>query len=206
MLLRKKGFLRRSIKDYWKVYFSAKAPAGKEGGQIGCMVGLFLTLFLGVMLYAVVQMEHYRAVSMYLEDALAASNLASAVVDVREYGISHNILIGEPEEAYKTYQWAVRGNLNLNEAWEGQPGSLVQGPVSIVQYIVYNVRGDEVTVYRFDGDGQMTQWRETLGNVAAPNGLPVGNTSVYSEISFEAKGILGTAVSAHKGNLADVSR
>lgn len=218
MLLRKKEFLRRSINDlkYSEAYeamnnfrffnFFLKPSAGKEGGQIGCMTGLFITLFLGVMLCAVLQLEHYRAASLYLEDALAASNLASAVVDVQEYGISHSILIARPEEAYKTYQWAVRSNLNLNAAWEGQAGSLVQGPVGIVQYIVYNVRGDEVTVYHFDENGQMTQWQETLGNVAAPNGIPVESTSVYSEITFEAGGFLGVTVKAHKGNLADISR
>lgn len=203
MLLRKKGFLQRNIKNlrYFQMFFE-----GKESGQIGGMVGLFLTLFLGVMLCAVLQLEHYRAVSLYLEDALAASNLASAVVDVREYGISHSILIARPQEAYKTYQWAVRGNLNLNEAWEGQAGSLVQGPVRIVRYIVYNVRGNEVTVYHFDENGQMTQWQEMLGNVAAPNGIPVENTSVYSEIAFDAEGLFGVTARAHKGNLADISR
>lgn len=206
MLLQKKEFLRRSIKKFCTFCFAAKTSAGKESGQIVCMTGLFFTLFLGVMLYAVLWPEHYRAVSLYLEDALAASNLASAVVDVQEYGISHNILIDRPEEAYETYRWAVRGNLNLNAAWEGQAGSLVQGPVSIVQYIVYNVRGNEVLVYRFDGDGQVAQWREALGNVAAPNGILIESTSVYSEIAFETEVLPGITVRAHKGNLADVSR
>lgn len=203
MLLRKKGFLQRSINN--SKYFQASFK-GKKGGQIGGITGLFLTLFLGVMLCAVLQLEHYRAVSLYLEDALAASNLASAVVDVQEYGISHSIWIARPEEAYEIYQWAVRGNLNLNEAWEGQAGSLVQGPVSIVRYIVYNVRGNEVTVYHFDADGRLTQWQEILGNVAAPNGIPVENTSVYSEIAFDTEGLLGIVTRAYKGNLADISR
>ena len=203
MLSRKREFLRRSIKI---LKLSPEFFAKKEGGQIGYMLGLFCTLFLGVMLCAGLKLEHYRAVSLYLEDALAASNLASAVVDVQEYGISHSILIARPEEAYETYQWAVKGNLNLNAAWEGQAGSLVKGPVSIVQYIVYNVKGNEVTIYCFDEGGQMTQRQEMLGNVTAPNGLPVESTSVYSEIAFEAEGILGITVKAHRGNLADVSR
>lgn len=203
MLLRKRGFLRRSIR---KLGNSGRFPAGKEGGQIEGLTGLFFTLFLGLLLCAVLQMEHYRAASLYLEDALAASNLASAIVDVREYGISHSILIARPEEAFQTYRWAVRENLNLNEAWEGQAGSLVRGPICIVQYIVYNVKSDEVTVYRFDENGQMTQWREMPGNVTAPNGSHVENTSVYSEIAYEEEAFFGVRVKAHKGNLADVSR
>ena len=167
---------------------------------------MFITLFLGVMLCAVLQLEHYRAASLYLEDARAASNRAAAGVDVQEYGISHNILIARPEEAYGTYRWAVRNNLNLNDAWEGQAGSLVQGPVRIVRYIVYNVGDGGVAVYHFDETGQMTHWQETPGNVTAPNGIPVETTSVYSEITFEVESFFGVTVTAHKGNLADISR
>lgn len=203
MLLRKKGSLRQSIRGQKCL---GKFPAGRESGQTGGITGLFFTLFLGVMLCAALQLEHYRAASLYLEDALAASNLASAVVDVREYGISHNILIAQPEKAYRIYRRAVMGNLNLDAAWEGQAGSLVQGPVSIERYIVYNVQGGEVAVYDFDGDGRMSQRREALGSVASPNGIPIESTSVYSEIAFEVKGPFGVTVKARKGNLADISR
>lgn len=197
MLLRRKEYLPRNID---------KALAGKESGQIGWTTGLFFILFLGVMLCAVLQLEQYRAVSLYLEDSLAASNLASAVIDVQEYGISHHILIAEPERAYETYRWAVMGNLNLSASWEGQAGSLVQGKVSVVRYIVYNVKGNEVTVYHFDAEGQMTQWQDVLGNAVAPNNVRIENTSVYSEIAFEVEGLFGIKVRAHKGNLADVAR
>ena len=203
MLLRKKGSLRQSIRGQ---KCPGEFPAGRESGQTGGITGLFLILFLGVMLCAALQLEHYRAASLYLEDALAASNLASAVVDVREYGISHNILIAQPEEAYRIYRRAVMGNLNLDAAWEGQAGSLVQGPVSIERYIVYNVQDGEVAVYDFDGDGRMSQRKGGLGSVAAPNGIPIESTSVYSEIAFEVEGPSGVAVKARKGNLADISR
>ena len=64
-----------------------------ESGQIGWTVGVGFLLFLGVLLSACMQMEVFRASSQYMEDALAASNLAAAVVDVEEYGISHKLLI-----------------------------------------------------------------------------------------------------------------
>lgn len=177
----------------------------RERGQIEWVAGLFLTLFLGVILCAGLQIEKYRAASLYLEDTLAASNLASAVIDVQEYGISHSILIADPEEAFGRYRQAVMANLNLDASWTARAGSLVQGKVGIVRYIVYNVRNEEVTVYHFDADGLMTQSRETPGNVTAPNGISVENTAVYSEITFEVQGMFGGTVKAHKGNLADVS-
>lgn len=196
MRLRKTGCLRRSIEKFLKE---------KERGQIGWITGIFFALFLGVTLCAALQIERYRAASLYLEDALAASNLASAVIDVQEYGISHSILIADPGEAYKLYQRAVMANLNLDASWEAPAGSLVHGSVGIVRYIVYNVKGSEVVIYHFDADGQVTQSQGMLGSVIAPNGIPIESTSVYSEITFEVRGLFGVAVKAHKGNLADIS-
>lgn len=179
---------------------------GTAPGQIGWVNGLFSLLFLAVFLCALLQMDFYRASSLYLEDALAASNLASAVVDVKEYGFSHKILIKDSGEAYERYKWAVKGNLNLSDGWEGQAGGVVQGAVRIMNYTVYNVNGGEVFVYHYDENGLMTSWVEILGSAAAPNGVIIESTSVYSEIAFTVKGFLGVEVQAHKGNLADIAK
>jgi len=178
----------------------------KNCGQTAWTNGLFSLLFLAVFLRVLLQLEAFQASSLYLEDALAASNLASAVVDVKEYGYSHKILLKDPEEAYERYKWAVKGNLNLSDSWEGQSGSVVQGPVRIMNYTVYNVSGDEVTVYHYDENGLMTSWVEILGSSAAPNGVVIESTSVYSEIAFVVKGFLGVEVQAYKGNLADIAK
>lgn len=89
-----------------------------ESGQIGWTLGLWFVLFLGILLCALLQIETLRASAHYMEDALAASNLAAAVIDVEEYGISHRLQIDSAEEAYIRYQRAIMGNLNLNENWE----------------------------------------------------------------------------------------
>ena len=194
MILRKRECLRRSIR--------LKAASG----QAGWSAGMFLLLFLAVFLQVCMQLEIYRTTSLYLEDALAASGLASAVIDVEEYGISHRILIEDPEDAYRRYQWAIKGNLNLDEAWEGKPGGIIQGPVRIVNYTVYNVWEDSVKIYSYDEAGQATERQDFLGNVTAPDGKAVEATSVYGEISFKIKGALGTEVEARKGCLADIVR
>lgn len=194
MILRKNEYPRRSI------------SLGAASGQAGWSAGLFLLLFLAVFLQACIQLEIYRTTALYLEDALAASGLASAVIDVEEYGISHRILIDDPEDAYQRYRWAIKGNLNLNEAWEGKAGSIVQGPVRITNYTVYNVLEDSVMIYSYDEAGQTTKRQDFSGNVTAPDGRAVEATSVYGEISFWVKGVLGTTVEAHKGCLVDIVR
>lgn len=197
MIVRKKECLRQNIRKLnWKLQ--------KSVGQVEWVMGLFLLLFLGILLSTLLQMQSYRATSLYLEDALAASNLASAVISVEEYGISHTILIENPLEAYNRYCTAVSGNLNLNEQWEGTNGALISGKVKIEKYIIYNVRDNTVTVHSMDAGGQLTTWQGSLGTVKAPNDIMITSTSVYSELSFPVEGIMGINAYAHKGKLVDI--
>lgn len=175
-----------------------------ESGQIGWTAGLFFLLFLGVLLSAFFQMEVFRNSSRYLEDALALSNLASALIDIEEYGISHKLVIPDPAQAYERYKEAVKWNLNLNDSWECPAVGMISGPVSIVDYRIYNVSGNDVRVTRFDENGLVSSWQETLGSVVAPNGAVVEFTGVYSEIAYQVEGLFGVSVRAHKGKLVDV--
>lgn len=197
MNLQRREYLPQSIKD---------VGMRRHAGAVQWTVGLFFLLFLAITLCGTLQLERYRTVSLYMEDALAASNLASAVIDLEEYGISHQILIEDPEAAYERYQWAVKGNLNLDDAWKGQEGGLVQDTVRIVDYRIYNVSDGSVTVYQYDENGVMRKWQGEIGSVEAPNGLPVDTTSVYSEAAFTVRGLFGVEAVAHKGNLVDITR
>lgn len=188
MGLKKKGYLLQST----------------ENGQIGWSLGLWFMLFLGILLCVLLQLETFRASSQYMEDALAASNLAAAVIDVKEYGISHKLLISDPDEAFERYRGAIRGNLNLNDGWECGNKGLISGPVHIENFTVYNVSGNEVEVSSFGESGTAVHRYGTLGQETAPNGMKVESTGIYSEISYQIKGVLGIEVTARKGKLVDV--
>lgn len=175
-----------------------------EDGQVEWVAGLFFLLFLGVLLCAALQTQVFQSSSRYLEDALALSNLASAVVDVEEYGSSHRLVIRDPGQAYESYQEAIKENLNLNEHWEGETAELISGPVSIVDYTVYNVSGNDVEVSHFDENGLLTRWQEALGSAEAPNGRLIESTGVYSEITYQVNGMFGVTAQARKGKLVDV--
>lgn len=176
-----------------------------ERGQIGWVTGLWFLIFMWVLLCACLQMELFRASSRYMEDALAASNLAAAVIDVEEYGISHSIRIDSPEEAYLRYQWALKGNLGLNAEWECENREMISGPVGIEKFIVYNVIGGDVEAYSYDKSGPVSYWSGSLGQETAPNGIQIEHTGIYSEISYQIKGLFGIEVTARKGKLVDVA-
>lgn len=176
----------------------------KERGQVEWCAGLFWLLFLAIILCSQLQIGVYRTSAAYLEDALAASNLASAVIDLEEYGRTHAVLLKEPQLAYEKFCVAVKENLQLNDAWECGNKSLIAGRVSVVKYIVYNVQNDIVMVTEVMSGGELFQWQGTVGNVAAPNGVNVEATGIYSEITYPVEGFGGVIAQAHKGKLVDV--
>ena len=155
-------------------------PLKTEKGQVSWVLGLFLMLFLAILLCMQLQLALYRASARYLEDALALSNLASAVIDIREYGSTHKVCIPDPEQAYDRYCSALRENLGLNEAYEAVDHRLISGRVEIRNYTIYNVTGMRVQVWERDDDGQIREWQGTLGEVRTPGGQLIETTGVYS--------------------------
>lgn len=177
----------------------------KDRGQVEWVTGLFFVLIVGILMCTRVQLASWRATADYLEDALAASNLASALIDVEEYGKSHKVCIRDVSAAFAIYREAVRENLQLDESWNCPNKNLISGPVEIADYVIYNVDGNRVEAVRADGDGQPAErWTGERGTLRAPNGVPVEYTGVYSEIRFPVSGFPGVTVEACRGKLVDI--
>lgn len=176
----------------------------KERGQTEAAAGLFFLLFLAVLLWALLQLELFQAAALYMEDALAASNLASAVIDVEEYGISGKLVIKDPWEAYDRYREALKINLNLDDAWNCPNRRMIAGQVRILKYIVYNCIEDTVYISYINEDGVLSGWQEALGQAVSPEGTVIESTGVYSEIAFPVEGLFGLRLQARKGKLADI--
>lgn len=197
MNLKKRGYPQQKIRRHL---------LKQSKGQVEWMTGLFFLLFLMIILCAGIQMAVWRAVGVWLEDTLAASNLASAVIDLEEYGKSHKIILGDPNAAWERYCEAVRENLNLDADWEHSDKSIIAGPVTVVNYTIYNVDTEKRIVYVWQRgeDGQVSIWQEVLGNAYAPDGRLIETTGIYSELAFPVQGMFGTKSEAHKGKLIDI--
>ena len=218
MALKKKESLRRSIRmgsagtEEGRInHGTAKADEGQrihgtakaDEGQITFVAGLFLTLFLAVLLTSYLQMEMVSSSARYVEDALAASGLACALVDLREYGTSHVLRIEDEERSYAQYQVSLRTNLGLDENWECANKRLISGRVLLESFVIYNVAEGQVECCQMTGD-RIERTTGRLGEVCAPNGQTVEHTGVYGEISYELKGIWGMTVPARRGKLVDI--
>ncbi len=177
----------------------------KDAGQVEWTCGLFFVLILAILMYTQLQLMSWQATSAYMEDALAASNLASALIDVEEYGKTHKVFIRDEQNAYEIYREAIKTNLGLNGQWICENQNIISGPVKITDYIIYNVDGNVVEIIQLGGDGQVLVRENGIkGNVLAPNGSLVENTGIYSELSFEVKGFPNMRIRARKGKLVDI--
>ena len=177
----------------------------KDSGQAEWVTGLFWMLFLVILLGAKLQIASWHTTGMYMEDALAASNLASALIDIREYGRTHKVWIPSAEQAYSIYLEALRDNLQLDGQWECENKALISGKVEVVDYVIYNVERDTVIAERVGANGTVTEsFRGVKGVLTAPDGSVIEHTGVYSEIAFPVQGLWGIVVRAHKGKLVDV--
>lgn len=179
-----------------------KWAAKKRKGEIATFALVYILFFILATMVFALQIRQYISLDTQTEDALAASNLASAVIDIQGYGISHDLVIKDPGQAYAIYQEALRANMGLNAQWE-DPSGLIAGAVKVEQYIIYNVRGSDVEVTSF-GEGLNYSATETLGNAMSPDGQRIESTSIYSRITYQVEGYWGIGVTVVKDKLADI--
>lgn len=177
----------------------------KQAAKIEIFTGIYLVVLLMILLNVQLQIRMFMATSTYMEDALAASNLASAVIDIREYGKTHIVKIKSPDDAFALYQDALKQNLALDDNWESGQKDLISGQVEILKYEIYNVEKNNITIYSYGMEGEAVQTiANGLGKVYTPDGVLVESTSVYSKIGFPVKGILGVVIDAKKDKTVDI--
>lgn len=174
-------------------------------GKIELATGMYMLFLLIVLLAVQFQLKVFMNVSSYMEDALAASNLASAVIDIREYGTTGVLKIADPDAAYELYREAIRQNLQLDDNWENSNKDLIAGQVKILKYEIYNVEKKDVMIYSFGEKGENVRVvKDGLGSVRTPDGTLVESTSVYSEVTFPVTGFFGVEVQTLKAKTVDV--
>lgn len=179
----------------------------KNGGSVDIVSGMMLFCILVVTIFFAFRMTQYMITAAGVEDALAASNLASAVIDVEEYGKTHQIRIADGERAFQIYRDALQSNMKLDQELYSTNNDFVLGQVQIKEYIVYNVCGEEVAIQAYDGNGVLVL--EVLGRkgeIFTPDRICVENTTIYSRIGFQVPGLAGHTITGEKEKSIDIAR
>lgn len=166
----------------------------RENGKTEWILGLFLLQFVMVIIVFEMQLIRFRTLAEYLEDALAASGLASALVDIERYGEDNVLMISDPYVAYSIYKDSLTYNI----------GNAVDD-VIIEKYLIYNVENETVEIIAVSDSGITNVYNGSLGAVTTPDGQEILTTGVYSEISFPVEGLFGISTRAQKGKLIEVN-
>lgn len=171
------------------------------------VIAMFLFLMALIVVLFQFKTYVYMVTGAYVEDALAASALASALIDVEEYGRSHNIRIADTQNAFWTYRDALYYNLALDEEGFSEKTELLTGKVRLERYIVYNVSDEEIQIASYDGEGNCLGLESAQpGMVQTPDGILVEHTTIYSRVSFQVTGLLGGIIDAGKEKSVDIVR
>lgn len=185
---------------------SIKILIRKRDGYTRIVLWGLLSVIALIVISCSLQKRQFTDTAMTTEDALAASNLASALPDLEEYGRTGNLIISDTDYAYAVYQEALKYNLGLDSNWECPNKSMISGKVEVVDYIVYNVSGNDIEVVSYGENCYGTYIKDGLGSVVAPNGREIENTSVYSKITFPVEGNWDVRVTAVKDQLVDIKK
>ncbi len=177
----------------------------KSQGKIGICVGMYFCIIIVLVVLFQGKLLQYQVIGTFVEDSLASSNLASAVIDVKEYGRSHNILIESPEGAFNRYREALIYNLQLNSDLGCKDEEVLCGKFEILSYQIFNVIDDTVEVCRFEGDGRLLGIENvSLEQAYLPDGKKVETTSIYSKVGFYMRGLGDKRVYVTKEKTVDI--
>lgn len=192
--------------------FSSKKNKGSTGIIISTMFLVWLVFIAAYMM----QVHLYSSVATDTEDALASANLASAVIDIRQFGRDHSILINDVAGAYAYFSECLQANMNLDQNFVPLENvQLITSQVDVTAYVVYNVHSDGTITVHVNGSDPSGisaaggSWYEDEygvrhSNVVSPNGIEITETSIYSRVKFHVKGMLGLDPVANFEQLTDI--
>lgn len=104
------------------------------------------------------------------------------------------IRISDPNAAFETFKKHLKNNMKLDINLNGLNGSIADGQVSIDEFTIYNVRGNNVDIWTYSPNTHMfteSQADRSLTLVKTSNNSIVKNTSVHATIRFNTDIVFG---------------
>lgn len=176
----------------------------KDKGTVEYSMCIMLLTVSVLLILFCFRIRSARVEKAYIEDGLATANLAAAVIDTDIYGETEELVISDTDEAFGRFQSALKTNLNLDGNFRPFGTFLMENPVEILEFHIYNVREDRIIHVIYDEHGSRTSETLGLSGVTTPDGTEVESTTVYSKIEFDVKGFLSQRNRLTMENSVDV--
>ncbi len=178
----------------------------KDKGAIEYSLSVMLILIFVLIMLFCFRIRCVRVEKIQIEDALAVSNLAAAVIDTDRYGETEELIITDFDGAYERYRQSLKTNLNLDENFIPHGQYLMKNPVKISEFHVYNVFSDRVEHIVMDEHGSRSMETLSIHGVTTPNGKQVESTTIYSKIEFDVLGFLDQSFRMKLDHSVDIVR
>lgn len=178
----------------------------KKKGEIEFFISSIILAVVVLIMMMGMRLNIIKSTQEYVEDGLVASNLAAATIDLNEFGSSNNIINNNFEQSFNDYKEALKINLNLDNNFVPKTRTLINSNVSIEEFTIYNVIGNDVQMIRRSSNGNIDRitYSNKVGSIKTPNGVTINSTTIYSKIGFQIKGYLKDTHYVYKENSVDI--
>lgn len=188
-----------------------REKAKKDAGSIFNPVMYLAILVLTIQLMLIfVSYRRMMWLSEAVTDAMTDALLGAAVLNEEElyrYGKNGEIEVLNPKDKCDVFKDLLRTELGLSASLSAVGGSipLIEGSVKIEDFLVYSIKGNDVTLYNFDESGayETVYYDGQAGVLEAPNGMVVEGCSLYAEIGFNVK-YMGIPVRVSRYHMVDI--
>lgn len=123
-----------------------------------------------------------------IQDSLQLSQIACySEIDKKSLGNDGEFKIfNDPQGTYDKFKKTLKKNLNLNDDYTRKSGITVKGKIKIQEFIIYNVSGNLVDIYKFSSSGIFTKTTNDLSNkIYTPNGYEIKETTIHTSLMYD---------------------
>lgn len=163
----------------------------KKEGKIEVFISCIALIMVVLIVIMSVKLKEIKLTKNYIDDGLVSSLLASATIDLKEYGSSNNIINNDPEQSYYLFKDTLKSNLNLNNDFSAKNSNLITDKVNIEKFVIYNVKtSNDIEIIEVENGKIVNKTKENSGVLTTPEGVKIEKTTFYAKISFYVSGYL----------------
>ena len=184
----------------------------RDSGTMIPVLEIYVIVFMLMVIFLFLELRRVEYLSDSITDTLTDGLLAAATLDefeLRYYGMTGQTVIFYPENGYQKFRRVLKEELELDDNFNYVRNEMIDGKVTVHEYIVYSVENDTVTVYRFDDNGATgvaSVYPGGVGILEAPNGKTIENTSFYVKVGFNITYAGNQTQYVYKTQMVDIAK
>lgn len=125
-----------------------------------------------------------------VQDALQFSQIACySKIDKKILGNDQEYTVfSNPNDVLNLFKDKLIKNLDLNSDLTVKNSSTISGKINIKEFIIYNVKGNTIEIYKLNGDSTFTKSvKDKASGVKTPNNYVIETTTIHTTLMYDIK-------------------